>query len=72
MSPRSCGRWMKVWPAGRSTGLAITWFRLSIAVRAPWYCISRPTIWPAGASAREASMLAAISAPIVSSRWLIR
>ena len=27
-----------------------------IAVRAPWYCISRPTICPAGASARPASM----------------
>jgi hypothetical protein len=47
-------------------------FRDSSAVRAPWYCISRPTICPAGASARPESMLAAISAPIVSSRWLIR
>ncbi len=37
-----------------------------MAVRAPWYCISRPTIWPAGAIARPASMLTAMSAPIVS------
>ena len=42
------------------------------AVRAPWYCISKPTICPAGASARADSMLAAISAPIVSSPWVIR
>jgi hypothetical protein len=30
--------------------------RLFSAVRAPWYCISSATIWPAGASARPASI----------------
>ena len=72
MSPRSSGRWMKLAPSGRSTGLSITLSSASSAVRAPWYCISRPTICPAGASAREASMVQAISAPIVSSRCAIR
>ena len=41
-------------------------------MRAPWYCISSPTIWPAGASARDDSIDAAINAPMVSSRAPIR
>ena len=67
MSPRSCGRWMKVAPLGRSTGLSMMRLSESSAVRAPWYCMSSPTICPAGASARPDSMVEATRAPIVSS-----
>jgi len=72
MSPRSCGRCTKFSPGGRSTGRSMILSSDSIAVRAPWYCISSPTICPAGCRAREASIDEATSAPMVSSRWLIR